>query len=97
MKTLKLIKCKAPYNSRAFLFNRYQKKNGVLSSKYDLRITYKVGRGGGSHLKMLGCLSRYELLIAEMGLTKECLSDSPRDVGIMLFQELDFAYSYICS
>ena len=55
------------------------------------------GGGGGSHLKMLGCLSRYELLIAEMGLTQECLSDSPRDVGIMLFQELDFAYSYICS
>ena len=46
---------------------------------------------------MLGCLSRYELLIAEMGLTQECLSDSPRDVGIMLFQELDFAYSYIYS
>ena len=65
MKTLKLIKCKAPYNSRAFLFNRYQKN--------------------------------YELLIAEMGLTQECLSDSPRDIGIMLFQELDFAYSYICS
>lgn len=58
---------------------------------------YLQGGEGGSHLKMLGCLSRYELLIAEMGLTQECLSDSPRDVGIMLFQELDFAYSYICS
>ena len=58
---------------------------------------YLQGGEGGSHLKMLGCLSRYELLIAEMGLTQECLSDSPRDVGIMLFQELDFAYIYICS
>lgn len=45
MKTWKLIKCKAPYNSRAFLFNRYRKKK---MGSFLLNETWGLPtRGGG--------------------------------------------------